>query len=76
MMIRHLIPRAEWGGWHGDALTIDPAGGKEIPPGFIRSMRLALKQPTTTPERDEVRGGILCVQWLGLMVEIAVGRVH
>lgn len=26
-------------------------------------------------DREEVRGGCLCIQWLGLMIEIGIGRV-
>jgi hypothetical protein len=75
-MIRHLIPRLEWGGWTGSALTADPDGGQELPPGLTRSMRLAAGLPTRTTEYDEVEGGILTVQWLGLMVEIGIGAVR
>jgi len=75
-MIRHLIPRAAWSSWGGEALTFDPEGGVELPIGFARSMRLAARQPTTTPERDEVAGRALSIQWLGLMVEISFGRVR
>lgn len=74
-MRRHLIPRCEWGGWRGDALTADPNGGIELPPGLSRSIRIALGQPTTTPRNDSVSGGILTFQWLGLIVELAIGRV-
>ncbi len=74
-MIRHLIPRATWSGWSGDALTYDPSGGVELPKGFGRSMRIAQGLPTTTREHDEVKGGTICVQWLGLIIEIAIGRV-
>ena len=56
-MIRHLLPRAEWGGWSGDAVTVDSA------------------KPVDR-QRDEVVGGILFIQWLGLTVEIAVGKVR
>ncbi|MBD8677954.1 hypothetical protein [Sphingomonas sp. CFBP 13720] len=75
-MIRHLIPRFEWGRWDGAALTFDPNGGVELPNGLARSMRLAFGQPTTTPHRDQVVGGILCVQWLGLAIEVAIGKVR
>jgi len=75
-MIRHLIPRVSSSRWSGDALTFDPNGAAELPAGLTRSMRIALGQPTTTPERDEVEGGVLCIQWLGLIIEIAVGRVR
>lgn len=74
-MIRHLIPHATWSGWSGDALTYDPQGGIELPNGFARSMRIAFGLPTTTPEHDPVRGGTICLQWLGLIVKIAIGRV-
>lgn len=58
-MRRHLIPRAEWGGWRGDGLTVIP-----------RALRWH-------PEcrHDEVKGGILTIQWLGLIVELSIGRV-
>ena len=56
-MIRHILPRAEWGGWSGDAVTVEPA------------------KPVDR-QRDEVVGGILFIQWLGLAVEIAVGKVR
>ena len=75
-VIRHLIPRAEWNTWCGDALTYDPNGGVELPVGFMRSMRIAQRLPTTTPERDEVVGRTLCIQWFGLMVELSIGRVR
>ncbi len=29
-----------------------------------------------SPTGDEVRGGIVAIQWLGLMVEIGAGRVR
>lgn len=29
-----------------------------------------------SPTGDEVRGGILAIQWLGLMIEIGVGRIR
>lgn len=74
-MIRHLIPHATWSGWSGDALTYDPDGGVELPKGFLRSMRIAQGLPTTRREHDAVRGGTFCIQWLGLIVEIAIGRV-
>lgn len=75
-MRRHLIPRFEGGHWRGDALTFDPSGGRELPPGITRSMRQALGQPTKMRERDEVRGFTFCIQWLGLMIEIGAGRVR
>lgn len=75
-MIRHLIPRFDWGPWSGDALTVDPNGGVELPPGLTRSMRVAAGKSTRTTEHDEVSGRILCVQWFGLMVEVAFGRVR
>ena len=75
-MWRHLIPRAEWGRWTGDALTINPQGGAELPPGLARSVRIARGFPTTVPLNDRVVGGILTIQWLGFIVEIAIGRVH
>lgn len=74
-MRRHLIPRVEWGGWNGDALTQAPDGGVELPAGIARQWRIALRQPTTTPVNDRVRGSILTIQWLGLMIEIAAGKV-
>lgn len=74
-MLRHLLPRATWGHWTGDALTVDPHGGRELPPGLTRNLRLAMGKPTTTPVNDGVHGRILCVQWLGMIVEIAFGRV-
>lgn len=52
-MIRHLIPRLDWGRWSGAALTND---GK--------------------PDGDEVQGGCLCFQWLGVLIEIGIGRVR
>lgn len=75
-ILRHLIPRFEAGGWTGAALTYRPGGGAELPPGLARAMAKALGQPTTTPVRDDVNGGIICIQWLGLMVEIGAGRVR
>ena len=75
-MIRHLIPRATWSGWSGDAITYDPDGGVELPKGFARSIRIAQGLPTTTREHDEVHGGTLCVQWLSVIFEIAIGRVR
>ena len=51
-MLRHLLPRAEWGGWGGDG-PADRAG-----------------------YRDDVGGGCICIQWLGLVLEIGVGRVR
>lgn len=75
-ILRHLIPRFEVGGWTGAALTSRPDGGTELPPGLTRSMRVAFGQPTTVPVRDGVSGWIITVQWLGLMIEIAVGRVR
>jgi hypothetical protein len=74
-MRRHLIPRIERGGWQGDALTQDPQGGVELPPGLGRQLRIACRLPTTTPRNDRVNGGMLTIQWLGLMIEIAIGRV-
>jgi hypothetical protein len=74
-MRRHLIPRIEWGRWQGDALTVDPDGGVELPPGLARQIRIAMRQPTATPVNDRVNGGILTIQWLGLMIEIAAGKV-
>ncbi len=75
-MIRHLKPRAEGGRWSGDALTYNPDGGVELPPGFARSMRLAFGQDTKTRERDEIRGWTFCFQWFGLMIEVGVGRAR
>lgn len=75
-MTRHLLPRIEWGGWAGAALTLRPGGGRELPAGVTRAMRQALGQPTTIPEHDDARGGLVCIQWLGLMIEIAIGRVR
>lgn len=75
-ILRHLIPRFEAEGWGGAALTYRPDGGTELPPGLTRSMRIALGQPTTIPVRDNVNGWIITIQWLGLMVEIAVGRIR
>ncbi len=74
-MRRHVIPRIEWGGWQGDALTQNPGGGVELPAGFARQMRIACRLPTTTPRNDRVNGGMLTIQWLGLMVELAIGKV-
>jgi hypothetical protein len=74
--MRHLRPRAEWGSWSGSALTYAPGGGVELPVGPARALRQAFKQPTTTPVHDDVKGGVLCVQWLGLMIEIGAGRVR
>jgi hypothetical protein len=58
-MRRHLIPRFECGGWRGDGLTVIP-----------RALRWH-------PEcrHDEVKGGILAIQWLGLMIEVGIGKV-
>ena len=75
-MWRHLIPRFEAGGWTGAALTYRPGGGVELPPGLSRSMRQAFGQPTIVPVCDDIDGGILCIQWLGVMIEIGVGRVR
>ena len=74
-MLCHLLPRATWGSWTGDALTVDPHGGRELSPGLTREFRKAMGLPTTTAVNDGVHGRILCVQWLGLIVEIALGRV-
>lgn len=51
-MMRHLIPRVDWGSWGGGALTGD---GRD---------------------QDDVAGGCIVVQWLGILVEIGVGRVQ
>lgn len=75
-ILRHLIPRVEAGGWTGAALTRRPGGGAEIPAGPERAWRIATGRPTTTPVREDVNGGIICIQWLGLMVELGVGRVR
>ncbi|RSV20569.1 hypothetical protein CA236_01350 [Sphingomonas sp. ABOLG] len=75
-ILRHLIPRVEAGGWTGAALTSRPGGGAEIPAGRWRNWLIATGRPTTTPVRDSVNGGIITIQWLGLMVEIGVGRVR
>ncbi len=75
-MIRHLIPRFMVQSWYGDALTINPAGGREMPDGLARRLNVTFGHPTITPERDEVRGGTLTIQWLGLMTEICIGRVR
>ena len=75
-MIRHLIPRIEYGSWSGAALTVDSAGGKELPDGITRSARILFGEPTTTPVQDEVVGGVFCLQWFGLMIEIGVGKVR
>ncbi|SEM88795.1 hypothetical protein SAMN05192583_1411 [Sphingomonas gellani] len=74
-MRRHFIPRFDWSGWAGSALTVDPHGGVELPAGFARSLRTALGQSTRTREYDEVKGRVLCIQWLGLMIEIGFGKV-
>jgi hypothetical protein len=58
-MRRHLIPRFEWGGWSGDALTKIPAH----------------ERWHHECQHDGIRGGILTIQWLGLMIEIAAGKV-
>jgi hypothetical protein len=39
-------------------------------------MRQTVGQPTTVPMRDDIDGGIITIQWLGLMMEIGVGRVR
>ncbi len=75
-ILRHLIPRFEAGGWAGAALSKRPGGGEELPPGLARTVCLAFGRPTTIPVRDNVNGGIIAIQWLGLMVEIGVGRVR
>jgi hypothetical protein len=62
--------------WAGEALTRNPDGCVELPPGLTRNLQIAFGRPTTTPQNDEVTGGTLCIQWLGLMVEIAFGRVR
>ena len=74
-MLRHLLPRISAGRWSADALTVDPDGGQELPPGFARSWRQNMGLPTTTPTHDKVLGGTIYIQWLGLVVEIAVGGV-
>jgi hypothetical protein len=74
-MKRHLLPRAACHGWVGEALTIDPCGGEEMPVGIARSMAVAFGRSTTLPTYDEVRGRVLRIQWLGLTVEFAIGRV-
>lgn len=64
-MWRHLIPRFEAGGWAGAALTSRPACPKhDVTP------------PWRTTVRDDVEGGIFCIQWLGVMIEIGMGRVR
>ena len=55
-MIRHLIPRIEFGTWAGSGLTLDP-------------------EDTTSCPHDDVAGHCLVIQWLGLIIEVAVGRV-
>ncbi|WP_296222136.1 hypothetical protein [uncultured Sphingomonas sp.] len=75
-ILRHLIPRVEAGGWTGAALTDRPNGGAELPPSARRNWLIAHGYPTAAPVRDDVDGGIICIQWLGLMVEIGVGRVR
>ena len=73
---RHLRPRIEAGRWSGAALTKRPGGGEELPPGIMRSMAIALGNPTTRPVQEDVEGAVICIQWLGLMVEIGAGRVR
>lgn len=75
-MRRHLIPHINVSGWLSDALTVDPDGAHELPPGLKRSMAQAFGAPTKSPEHDEASGLTFCVQWLGLMVEICMGRVR
>lgn len=75
-ILRHLIPRVEAGRWTGSALTRRPGGGVEIPAGPERAWRINTGRPTTTPVLDHVNGRIITIQWLGLMIEIAVGRVR
>jgi hypothetical protein len=74
-MLRHLVPHFDWSRWSGSALTIDPQGGVELPPGLARSWAVATNQSTRTREYDEVSGRVLCIQWLGLYFEIGFGRV-
>lgn len=74
-MIRHLIPRLEGGRWSGSALTKRPGGGRELPEGLGRNLRKIFGQATTTPVHDDISGGIVTFQWLGIMIEIGVGRV-
>lgn len=59
-MIQHLIPRAQWSGWCGDGLTVIPPAQRWHP----------------ECRHDAVKGGTICFQWFGLIVEIAVGRVR
>jgi hypothetical protein len=59
-MIRHLIPRAQWSGWCGDALTVLPPEQRWHP----------------ECRHDSVKGGTFCFQWLGLIIEIGAGRIH
>ncbi|MDE0878542.1 MAG: hypothetical protein OSB00_07735 [Sphingomonas bacterium] len=74
-MSRHLTPRADTDIWGGPALTIDPNGGREMPPGPSRNFRKALRLPTSRPEYDEVRGRSFAFQWFGILLEINIGRV-
>ncbi len=75
-MRRHLLPRVEFGRWSGSALTYAPGGGAEMPPGLARRLRLVMGQSTRMPVHDEVQGFVICIQWLGFMVEIGTGRVR
>jgi hypothetical protein len=59
-MRRHLIPRFAASRWGGDGLTV-------IPPADRRHPECA---------HDEIKGGILTIQWLGIIVEIAIGKVR
>lgn len=75
-MVRHLVPRAEWDSWGGPALTRKPSGGVLMPVGPIRAWRQSLGLLVHTPEFDDIKGGVLTVQWLGLMIEVAIGGVR
>lgn len=52
-MIRHLIPRFDFGPWGGGALTFDDC-----------------------QREDQVNGGCMVVQWLGMLFKIGGGRVR
>lgn len=52
-MIRHLIPRIDFGPWSGGALTFDDC-----------------------QREDEVKGGSIVIQWLGILIEIGIGAVR
>lgn len=73
-MKRHLIPRAGIGTWTGDALTPSQTAMRPLPP-LKAAFARAFGRPEVEPYNDEASGRYLRVQWLGLYVEIVIGRV-